>query len=264
MQHHPSPFRASWTRWFGWLWLSGLLTLLLANAAVAQGFGGSMLPELELRNQGWAQLKNLEEIADFAVGLIEISVLTLLVGYHPVRLHTRRSKSDYDQPRVLFLYALIGMTVGFLVLHHGYIIGFVIFGMGGLLRFRGDSTSTADTTRLILMTVLGLCIGLDLPVYAFMATISAWLIIFFLSRSEKLELEVKLDSDVDMQEAIEDLKAALAERGFRTLGVIKAKFKSEVQLVVVGPQGDQRHTLMQHMAELQKAKSHPVEDWHIS
>ena len=76
-------------------------------------------------------------------------------------------------------YALIGMVVGFLVTNHGALIGFVIFGIGGLLRLRTDADTTRDMMRLILVILIGLCVGLDLPVMAVIKTPSALLIMRF-------------------------------------------------------------------------------------
>ncbi|WP_084353622.1 hypothetical protein [Primorskyibacter flagellatus] len=95
-----------------------------------------MLPEIEVRGRGWDQLRNPDELLEFALALVETTVLAAGIAFHPVNLATRRTRADFDAPRDLFVYALIGMIVGFLIMHHGYLIGFVLFGLGGLLRFK--------------------------------------------------------------------------------------------------------------------------------
>ena len=63
---------------------------------------------------------------------------------------------------------LIGMAIGFLVLQHGAIIGFVVFGIGGLLRFRSVLRNATDTVEVILVTLLGLCVAIGLAVASFL------------------------------------------------------------------------------------------------
>lgn len=237
----------------------------LSAPGVAQSFDGGtgILPEVALRGQGWAQLGNVTEVLDFLLAIVEVTALTLLVSLHPSIRNDRRTKADFDRPRILFLYGAIGMTVGFLVLHHGYIIGFVIFGMGGLMRFRADSSTTADTTRLILMTLLGLCIGLDLPVVAFVAALAGWVVVLGLGQNERLQLEVEFSKKTNIQESTDALAEVLAARGFKTLASSKTKFKPVVQFVVEARGGGQRPVLMREMADIHLTSAAPVEDWHV-
>ncbi|MCR9150618.1 MAG: hypothetical protein NXH83_10615 [Rhodobacteraceae bacterium] len=255
-----APHRSSWSRW-----ALGLALCVAGSAAAAQVSDGGLtiLPNLELRGRGWTQITNVTEMLDFALALAEIAVLTLAISLHPVNLANRRTRADYERPRTLFLYGLIGMTVGFLVLHHGYIIGFVIFGMGGLLRFRSDATSTADTTRLILMTLLGLTVGLDLPVIAFFATLIGWLAIYAFGRQPTFEVEVKFSDKKDVQRCVDRLTEALREDGFTALGTHKAKFKPVVSLVLRGRPGLGMSDLADRLAGIKATARAPIEDWHV-
>ena len=155
---------------------AGAAGLLWAAPAAAQGLDQApgFLPDVAIRGRGWSQVANPTELLEYAIGLVEVLVLTALIAFHPVSLAERRTVEDFDAPRILFVYALIGMVIGFLIMHHGYLIGFVIFGVGGLLRFKTEIDSSSDTTRLILVTLIGLCIGLDLPVIALVTTVIAW------------------------------------------------------------------------------------------
>ena len=236
---------------------------LAAPAAYAQITGGDIMPDLNLHGNGWKQITNLKEMADFALALVEITVLTLAVAFHPVSVSMRRSRADFELPRTLFLYAVMGMTVGFLVLHHGYIIGFVIFGIGGLLRFKTDVENPTHTTRLILVTLIGLCVGLDLPVMAAIATISAGLIVQFMSPRAKFALEVRFSEKKSVQQSMDKLSALLNERGFTTLSVAKTKFKPAAEFLVDGARGTRREVLMREVADIQATKLVPIEDWHV-
>ena len=259
---HPASGRDGW----------GAIVILALGAVLgamgpgfAQSFDGGtgILPDVALRGQGWSQLGNLAEVLDFLLAVVEVTALTRLVSLNPSIRNDRRTKADFDRPRILFLYGVIGMTVGFPVLHHGYIIGFVIFGMGGLMRFRADASTTADTTRLILMTLLGLCIGLDLPVVAFVATLAGWLVVLGLGQNERLQLEVEFDKTLNIRESANALAEVLAARGFRTLASTKTRFKPVVLFVVEARGGNRRPALMREMADIQRTNAAPVEDWHV-
>ena len=76
------------------------------------------------------------------------------------------TREEAELPKVLIMYALVGAVVGEIVLEYGMVVGFVIFGLGGLMRFRTDAASTRDTGRLIMVTLIGLIAGLNLPHFA--------------------------------------------------------------------------------------------------
>lgn len=234
-----------------------------AGLAQASPEAGGILPEIPIREKGWTQLTDREEMVEFLLALVEASVLTALITYHPVSLAARRTVADYEVPRVLFTYGLLGMVVGFLVIHHGYLIGFVIFGIGGLLRFRTSVESSADTSRLILVTLVGLCVGLDLPVMALITTASAWTIIYLLSLRTHFNVEVKFADKRPVHESIDSIKARLRECGFETVTVQKSKFKPTAEFVLSGAAGAKRDVLMRELMTLQMETGSAIEDWHM-
>ena len=88
------------------------LLLFAATQAEAQFTGTeSILPEIAVRGQGWAQLRDLAEVKEFVLAFIETTVMISVLAYHPVSLATRKIKSDFEAPKSLFIYALIGMVV---------------------------------------------------------------------------------------------------------------------------------------------------------
>lgn len=247
------------------------LLMLLASLVAAVPAGAQsmdslapILPDVAVHDIGWSQLWNLREMMDFGLALVEVGVLTFAIAYHPVSLAMRRSKADYELPRTLFVYAMIGLTVGFLVMHHGYLIGFVIFGIGGFLRFKNETVDPAHTTRQLLTTLVGLCVGLDLPVIAFLATACVWIIVYFFSAHARFALEVRFgEKKAPVQSSIDKLGALLRERGFSTLSVTKGKFKPAAAFVLEGAKGTRREVLMREVSDIQAQKLVPIEDWHI-
>ena len=61
-------------------------------------------------------------------------------------------------------------------------MAFVIFGIGGLMRFRTDVGVAKDTGRVILVTVVGLCCGLKIYVVAVLATFAGFIVIHMLEQ----------------------------------------------------------------------------------
>jgi hypothetical protein len=138
----------------------------------------------------------------------------------------------------------------------------VLFGLGGLLRFKSDG-GAADTMRLILVTLIGLCVGLDLPVVALITSASAWIVIYAFGGPVNFELEVKFSEEQAAPDAMRALRELLAERGFKTVSMSKSKFKPIVSYVVSGPRGQQRSTLEREMAELVTKGATGISDWHV-
>ncbi len=237
--------------------------LFAASQANAQFSGtDSILPEIAVRGQGWGQLRDLAEVREFALAFIETTVMISVLAYHPVNIATRKIKSDFEAPKSLFIYALIGMVVGFLIMHHGYLIGFVLFGIGGLLRFRTDD-GTADTMRLILATLIGLCVGLDLPVIALITTFGIWLVLFVFGVRASFAIEVRFDDKTTISDSMLQLRDLLNVDGFRVASMSKTKFKPVVHYVVNANRGNSRSGLEKRMGELMETSESAISDWHI-
>lgn len=242
-----------------------LLTVFAVSPALAQVATGleASLPEITVRGRGWGQLLQPRELLDFALALVETSVMTAVIAYHPVLSANRKTRSDFETPRALFVYALIGMVVGFLIMHHGYLIGFVLFGLGGLLRFKTDD-SAGDTMRLILVTLIGLCIGLDLPVIALITTASAFVILYILGGPANFGVDIQFSNKkrpvLDSMQVVRD---ELQKAGFRTISISRTKFKSTVHYVVTGVNGARRSALEREMSRLAEDKASGISDWHV-
>jgi hypothetical protein len=242
-----------------------VVALLGAGPALAQALDAApgFLPEVAVRGRGWSQVYDTGELTEYGLGLVETFVLTALIAFHPASLGARRTREDFEAPRILFIYGLIGMVIGFLIMHHGYLIGFVIFGVGGLLRFKTDVDSSADTTRLILVTLIGLCVGLDLPVVALITTVSAWIILFALGRRSHYALAVRFDEKKAPKHCIEAVGERLTERGFQLVTVSKSKFKPAADYVIAGPNGHGREALAREMDALAADKQAGIVDWRL-
>src|SRR4029077_4153464 len=85
---------------------------------------------------------------------------------------------EADMPHVYVLYAVIGAVIGVAVREFGTVVGLVVFGIGGLLRFRSVADSTRDTVRLIIVTLAGLTAGLGLLHFAVIVTLFTFALIY--------------------------------------------------------------------------------------
>jgi hypothetical protein len=78
-----------------------------------------------------------------------------------------------------------------MVLKYGLVIGLVVFGIGGLMRFRTDVQSAPRTGRSILVTLIGLSCGLNLPHLAVLATAFGFVLILILDSAATYRILVK-------------------------------------------------------------------------
>ncbi|QJF50314.1 hypothetical protein [Roseobacter ponti] len=191
---------------------------MIAQAQMLPGTESMAMPaQVDITAGGWGQIRDLDELITFGMYVLTTVILTWAIVFHPVRQASRRTLDDLLMPRLFFLYALIGMAVGFLVIQHGYIIGFVVFGIGALLRFRSNLEDPVDTVEMILVTVIGLAIGLDLPVMAILLAIVAWVFIWIGGRTKGVEVSLKADSEPDVMEAFRLLKEATSGPGWKVI-----------------------------------------------
>ena len=202
-------------------------TLALFFAALAIGpasaqslIDGSMDAGAVISNGQTAQITfpsldtmfNHELLSVFVLDCIIVLAVSSAIVFHPVRIRARRNVRDLELPRLFLLYGLIGMAIGFLVLQYGAVIGFVVFGIGGLLRFRSVIRNSTNTVEVILVTLLGLCVGLNLQHIAILIGVSAWLVIWFFGRKRKYQLSVKHTNLEGLTAMLADLQQLMGKR----------------------------------------------------
>jgi hypothetical protein len=89
------------------------------------------------------------------------------------------------------LYAVIGAVIGVAVREFGTVVGVVVFGIGGLIRFRSATDSTRDTVRLIIVTLVGLTAGLGLLHFAVIITLFTFALIYVFDTSPPYRIRVE-------------------------------------------------------------------------
>ena len=149
------------------------------NAMKVQAPGLFDAPNGRLAAVGWGGFLDTHFMVDLIGALLLAAALGALIGYHPSTPRTVDTLEEADMPKVYIMYAFIGAVIGVTVREFGMVIGVVVFGIGGLIRFRTDTGSARDTGRLIAVTLAGLIAGLGLPHFAVITTLFTFVMIYF-------------------------------------------------------------------------------------
>ncbi len=120
--------------------------------------------------EGWTGFTDLDFLLGAFLKLVLATALGAVIGFHPRRIRTADTLEEIEAPKVSIVYAVIGSLIGILVVKYGLVMGFVLFGIGGLIRFRTVMRSAQLTGQVIFVTLIGLTCGLDLPHVAVLAT----------------------------------------------------------------------------------------------
>lgn len=211
------------------------LALALGPALAQIGLGSAdlVLPGTEAPGAEWT-LASLFQPARLGLFLIEVLItlaLSALIAFHPVNFRTKERPGELVLPRLYMLYGLIGMAIGFLVAQHGYFIGFVVFGIGGLLRFRSAFSSSEMTAEVILVTLLGLGVGLNLPVVSALIALAAWLIIWFTGTLTGYVLTLHCQNDEHLELEIDRFTKRAKELGWHIVSVDRSFKKPEAEVL---------------------------------
>jgi hypothetical protein len=151
-------------------------------------FDGSHAPSTIL---GWAGFLDTRFILNSLGILVLAAMLGALIGYHPATRRTIDRLHEADMPHVYVMYAVIGAVIGVAVREFGTVVGVVVFGIGGLIRFRSSTDSTRDTVRLIIVTLAGLIAGLGLLHFAVMIALFAFVLIYYFDTSPPFRIRIE-------------------------------------------------------------------------
>ena len=244
-----------------WLLLARALT-----ASIAQGTGSLHSPNLDpgslpLSSGGWTGFLDVAFLAKAALSLVLASALGGAIAYHPTIRRTVDSFEEAEAQKVYVLYAVIGAITGMMVLRYGVAVGFVVFGIGGLIRFRTDLRSAPMTGRLIFVTLIGLSCGLDLPALAVLATAFGFLLIAVLGARIDYRIAVKGLTAAAVPGAARAYRAVLEREGCRVLNERKSFADQQVTLVFRAPRRVKRQRLEQQLETEIPAEVRGAVDW---
>jgi hypothetical protein len=130
---------------------------------------------------GWRGFSDHWLLLDMACVLLLALLLGAVIAYHPTARRKATSLEQLDQPKTFLMYSMVA-AISAQIVEIQPAMAFVIFGIGGLMRFRTDVGVAKDTGRVILVTVVGLCCGLKIYVVAVLATVAGFIVIHVLEQ----------------------------------------------------------------------------------
>jgi hypothetical protein len=199
------------------------------KSALGQGlFDGTQSPSVVL---GWAGFFDLRFIAGSLGILLLATVLGALIGYHPATRRTIDHLHEADMPHVFVMYAVIGAVIGVAVREFGTVVGVVVFGIGGLIRFRSATDSTRDTVRLIIVTLVGLIAGLGLLHFAVIITAFAFGLIYVFDSSPPCRIRIEGLPKARTADCADAYRGMLKEHGCNIISEHRSAEKERIEFV---------------------------------
>jgi hypothetical protein len=203
----------------------------------------------EVLFQGWSNFAHGWLILDMVLVLLFALVLGAVIAYHPTTRRRATSLEVFEQPKTVMMYSMVAAMVA-LIVQVEPAMAFVIFGIGGLLRFRTMVGDAKDTGRVILVTVIGLCCGLKIFLVAVPATVIGWVLVYYLERETAGIIRVSGVSEVEIYDAVRAYRQAIAERGCSIIGEQTKFIRREFMFVVKAPPALTRQALQRDFEAL--------------
>jgi hypothetical protein len=223
-------------------WLVGTV-LLVASTAWSQEIPDFLLQEPKSMGAGWAGFTDIGFMVNALLTLTLAAVLGAIIAYHPRHGKATDTMAEIEAPKVFIMYSVIGSIIGIMVVKYGLVVGFVLFGIGGLIRFRTVLRSASLTGHVIFVTLIGLSCGLDLPHVAVLATAFAFILIYVLNSRATFRIDVRGLPPGHVVEAAAAYRALLAEQGYHIMSERKNPKKKRVQFLVQSSQEETAGTL---------------------
>ena len=205
--------------------------------------------------RGWDAFKNWEVLLNL-LGVLSLSAfLAALIAYHPRSYGKATSLAELESPKTFLLYGVVGALVAIVAANSpNPAIGLVIFGIGGLLRFRTDVGAAKDTGRVILVTIVGLACGLNYFAPAVVATAFGWILILVLEARPAFKITVKglVTMDGERQEnrvapSLEAYRALFEKLDCNVIRERKNFIKGQFTFVFRAPRGMTPEDLEEHI-----------------
>ena len=241
-----------------------LLALLLPDAALAQeALFDTRADTSALSSVGWRGFLDGKAMLEELGALVLATTLGALIAFHPMTPRTVDTLEEAELPKVYIMYSLVGAVIGVTVLTYGMVVGLVVFGLGGLMRFRTSTGSTRDTGRLIVVTLVGLICGLNLPHFAVLAALFAYGLIFLLDAYPICRIVVKELPSGRVAQAADAYRAVLTQLGCKVLSERKHFAKPRIEIVFRAPRISTPDALNADLCRLVPAEVRGEIDWEV-
>lgn len=215
-----------------------LLALFLCAPVLAQTIGDEILQTAGPKGEGWQGFMDLQFLINASANLLLAAILGAAIAYHPRHLQTADTFEEIEATQIYILYAVIGSITGILVVQYGMAVGFVLFGIGALIRFRTVLRSASLTGRLIFVTLIGLSCGLDLPHVAVLVTLFGVVLIFFLDAHFTFRIYVRGLSKDSITQSARAYREALETENCRIVSERKDPDRGRINFIIRSAQAD--------------------------
>jgi hypothetical protein len=212
---------------------------------------------------GWNGFNDYAGMVNVLAALVLATLLAMVIAFHPTTRRTVDTIEEAELPKVAIMYALVGSLVGVAVLQFGMVIGFVVFGLGGLMRFRTETSSTRDTGRLIIVTLVGLLCGMNLPHFAVIATAFVWFVILVFDANPVYRLDVTQIEKEYLKQAADAYKKELDNFGAKLVTESNAVSKGKLVFVFRAPRTFNRDALFDAASRHLPPELRGELDWRI-
>lgn len=182
---------------------------------------------------GWAALTDPSRHLGAILPLLAAAGSGALLAYHPVYRGRPITLGILEQRKTLIIYATVGALIA-IICSVAPSMAFVIFGIGGLMRFRTDTGESTTTGHTIMATLIGLSWGLGLHLVAVLATLYFWVMIYALEAAPVKKVTVDIAGD-QMARSAFAYRQALQRVGCRVLGHSKNFKKCQMSFVIRAP-----------------------------
>ena len=170
-------------------------------------------------------------LAALILGYVFAIVLSAVIAWHPRSLSASSAERLLGRERVLLLLGLIGATVAEIVMAEPA-MALVIFGIGGLIRFRTRLPDEELNFKGILVVIIGLACGMSELALAVFVTIIGWLLIWFIDKSQPFRIRIACDTP-ELKQQLRDKSDVFVEDIQKTkLRVVNAAFDEKKRLVL--------------------------------
>jgi len=197
----------------------------------------------EVLLDGWSDFAQGWLVLDMVLVLAMALLLSAIIAYHPTTRRRATSLEHFEQPKAFLLYAMVAAMVA-LIVQVQPTMAFVIFGIGGLLRFRTMVGDAKDTGRVILVTVIGLCCGLKIFLVAVPATAIGWLLVYYLERETAGIIRISGVAEDAIYDAVRAYRATVVGLGCAVIGEQTKFIRREFLFVVKAPPALTRAALL--------------------
>lgn len=203
----------------------------IASTVQAQELSSFLVQESGSMGEGWTGFADVGFLLNALLNLTLAAILGAIIAYHPKHGQTADTLDEIEAPKVYVVYAVIGALTGIMVVKYGLVVGFVLFGIGGLIRFRTALQSASLTGHVIFVTLIGLSCGLDLPHVAVLSTVFGFILLYILGARVTYRIDVKALPLERVTDAAAMYREVLERHGCRILRERKNPMKQKVTFV---------------------------------